>query len=106
MIVSDGIWYLTLKNILDIHQDQINTYGGKSGIRDEDAINGAINEPRQTGYGEDLYPTLFDKSGCLCFCISESQNFIDGNKRTAVVSAITFLRLNAHIDQQILKNFS
>jgi len=86
--------YLSLEQILDFHESVINRYGGTHGIRDRGLLESAIAQPRQSAFQTDIYPTLPEKAAALAFFISENQPFLDGNKRTAAVALVTFLRLN------------
>lgn len=76
------IRYLTIVEILDIHQQVTQRSGGAEGIRDLGALESAIAQPRMTFGGEDLYPTIVDKAAALGFSIVMNHPFIDGNKRT------------------------
>ena len=86
--------YFSFEEILDIHESVINRYGGTHGIRDRGLLESAIAQPRQSAFQTDIYPTLPEKAAALAFFISENQPFLDGNKRTAAVALVVFLRLN------------
>lgn len=88
--------YLTLEIVLDIHEDQLDTFGGGAGIRDQGLLEGAIAAP-QAGFGEEeLYKDVFEKAAVYAYSIAESQPFVDGNKRTGLSSALLFLALNGY----------
>jgi len=91
--------FLTLEQVLVIHEDQIERYGGSHGVRNLALLESAIFRPQSTFGGKDLYVTLFDKASSLLHSILLNHPFIDGNKRTAVVSTITFLELNGYLLQ-------
>lgn len=63
-------------------------------LRDEGALQGAVNQPRQTFGGADLYPSIFDKVAVLVRGIICNHVFTDGNKRTALLAAAIFLQYN------------
>ena len=42
-------------------------------------------------YGKEPYPSIFHQAGAYFFYILKNHPFIDGNKRTALATAITFL---------------
>ena len=86
--------FLTLEQLLVIHEDQIERYGGSSGIRDLGLIESALFRPQSTFGGEDLYPSLFEKAAAFMHSILKNHAFVDGNKRTATVSTLVFLALN------------
>ena len=81
--------YLTVAEVLAIHADLIETYGGTHGVRDLGQLESALFRP-QTGY----YPDVISEAAALWESLSQNHPFIDGNKRTAFVAAFTFLRLN------------
>lgn len=81
--------YLTLADILSMHEDQIARYGGGEGIRDPGQLEAALFRP-QTGY----YPDLIAEAAALWESLSQNHPFIDGNKRTAFAAMYTFLAIN------------
>src|SRR3990172_10842143 len=88
------IFFITLEQLLTIHEDQIDRYGGSHGIRDLNLLESALFRPQTTFSGEDLYKTIFDKAAALMHSLILNHPFVDGNKRTAVVAAIIFLLQN------------
>lgn len=88
------IFYLTLEQILLVHKDQIEGYGGGRGIRDLALLESAVFRPQTMFNGNDLYPTLFDKAGTLIHSLIINRPFVDGNKRTGIVCMIIFLAIN------------
>lgn len=83
------IRYLTLVEVLDMHEDLIRRYGGSSGVRDIGLIEAALFRP-QTGH----YRDLIQEASALWESLSQNHPFIDGNKRVAFAATSTFLRLN------------
>jgi len=81
--------YLTLHDVLAMHADQIERYGGSSGIRDPGQLEAALFRP-QTGH----YQDLLDEATALWESLSQNHPFIDGNKRTAFAATYTFLAIN------------
>jgi death on curing protein len=77
---------LSPKQILLIHDELIDIYGGSHGIRDRNLLESAIYQPFASYGGIDLYSTIFDKSAALLRSMINNHPFIDGNKRTAIVS--------------------
>jgi death-on-curing protein len=80
--------YIRVDDILAIHADQIERYGGGKGIRDAGLLEAALFRP-QTGY----YPTLIDEAAALWESLSQNP-FVDGNKRTAFAATYVFLAIN------------
>lgn len=85
---------LTKEQILLLHSQLIENFGGSSDIRDEALLDSAINTPFQTYDGEELYPTLLDKASRLCFGLVKNHPFVDGNKRIGTHSMLVFLAIN------------
>jgi len=88
--------FLSIKLVLALHQDQINTFGGSSGIRDIGLLDSALKMPQQTFGGELLHSTIYEQAAAYLFHISRNHPFIDGNKRTACDAMQTFLELNGY----------
>ena len=85
---------LTKNQILLLHKQLINHYGGTHGIRDEALLNSAISAPGQTFDGKDLYPTVQDKAVRLCYGLIQNHPFYDGNKRIGALALLITLDLN------------
>lgn len=81
--------YLTVIEVLAIHADQIERYGGAHGVRDPGQLEAALYRP-QTGY----YADLIDEAAALWESLAQNHPFIDGNKRTAFAVTYTFLVIN------------
>lgn len=81
--------YLTTVEVLAIHTDQIERYGGAHGVRDPGLLESALYRP-QTGY----YADLIEETAALWESLSQNHPFVDGNKRTAFAAAYTFLAIN------------
>jgi death-on-curing protein len=81
--------YLTVVEVLAIHEDQIERYGGAVGVRDRGLLEAALFRP-QTGY----YGDLIDEAAALWESLSQNHPFMDGNKRTAFAVTYTFLVIN------------
>ena len=81
--------YLTVAEVLAMHADQIDRYGGSHGVRDPGLLEAALFRP-QTGY----YADLIEEAAALWESMSQNHPFIDGNKRTAFAATYTFLAIN------------
>ncbi|MBY0507486.1 MAG: type II toxin-antitoxin system death-on-curing family toxin [Bryobacteraceae bacterium] len=81
--------YLTLPDVLAMHADQIERYGGSHGLRDPGLLESALFRP-QTGYYEDLV----EEAAALWESLAQNHPFIDDNKRTAFAATYTFLAIN------------
>jgi len=81
--------YLTVIEVLAIHEDQIARYGGSDDVRDRGLLEAALYRP-QTGY----YADLIEEAAALWESLAQSHPFLDGNKRTAFAVTYTFLAIN------------
>ena len=81
--------YLTVVEVLAIHADQIERYGGSHGVRDLGLLEAALYRP-QTGYSVDL----IEEAAALWESLAQNHAFIDGNKCVAFAAMYTFLAIN------------
>lgn len=81
--------YLTVIEVLMIHDDQIERYGGGTGMRDRGLMEAALFRP-QTGY----YADLIEEAAALWESLAQNHPFNDGNKSTAFAITYTFLAIN------------
>ena len=81
--------FLSLAEVLAIHTDQIEKYGGSHGIRDPGQLESALFRP-QSGY----YDNEIQQAAAVWESLSQNHPFIDGNKRTAFAVTYTFLLMN------------
>ncbi|MEM8817621.1 MAG: type II toxin-antitoxin system death-on-curing family toxin [Pseudomonadota bacterium] len=88
-MLSDAVQYLTLEEVLVIHERLIDRFGGATGIRDQGLLESALYRP-QTGY----YGDLASMAAALFESLLLNHAFVDGNKRIAFFAADVFLRLN------------
>ena len=91
--------FLTLDEVLSLHDDQIRRYGGSGGVRDLGLLQSAMGSVSATFGGAFLHETKFEMAAAYLYGVCRNHPFLDGNKRTAVASALTFLEMNgAEID--------
>lgn len=88
--------YLTAPQILFIHSRLIDETGGSHGLRDIGLLTSAVERPKATFDGEDLYPTIHAKAAALMESLVGNHPFIDGNKRVGITAAALFLQFNDH----------
>lgn len=74
----------------------IDASGGSHGTRDRGRLESAITSMRQEVFGQELYAGIFEKAGALTRGIIGDHPFVDGNKRTGMMSALIFLNLNGY----------
>ncbi len=86
--------FLTLDEVMEIHRDQIERYGGTLGVRDVALLQSALAAP-QSGFGDQyLHGDLFEMASAYLFHVVQNHPFLDGNKRVGTAAALTFLELN------------
>jgi death-on-curing protein len=81
--------YLTLPEVLAVHADQIERYGGRPGVRGPGHLEAALFRPK-TGH----YVDLIEEAAALWESLALYHPFIDANERTAFASTYTFLTIN------------
>ena len=81
--------YLTQQEVLAIHADQIERYGGSPGVRDLGLLDAALYRP-QTGY----YADLVEQAAALWESLGQNHPFVDGNERVSFAATYTFLAIN------------
>ena len=86
--------FLTLAEVLEMHQDQMRRYGGHPGIRDLDLLKSALAMPRAGIGAEYFHKDIVEMAAAYLFHIVRNHPFTDGNKRTGTVAALVFLALN------------
>lgn len=87
--------FLSLEDVLFIHSQEISTAGGEPNTRDEEAVKACVEAPKASFGGEYLY-NIFEMATSYISCFVFRHPFVDGNKRTALASALTFLYLNGY----------
>lgn len=90
------IIFLTLDEILAIHDYQLENFGGAAGLREEKLLDSALAMPSSTFDGAYLHPTIIDMAAAYLFHLVENHPFVDGNKRVGAMSAAVFLDLNGY----------
>lgn len=86
--------FLGLDEVLEIHRDQIERYGGAPGIRDIGLLQSALAVPASGFGGRYLHGDVFEMAAAYLFHIVQDHPFLDGNKRTGAVAALVFLMMN------------
>lgn len=97
MSTTDDPLFLSVEEVVALHEDQLHLFGGSDGIRDEGALDSAVAMPASTFDGAFLHEDLFHMAAAYAFHIAENQPFIDGNKRTALNAALVFLDINGWV---------
>ena len=87
--------YLSVADILDIWGN-IFLKEVRPGIRSYDLLESAVNKPKISFGGQDLYEGVITKAVVLCEAMIKNHPFIDGNKRTSVMAMLAFLESNGY----------
>lgn len=87
------IW-VPKETVLGVHAKSLVAYGGSEGVRDDGMLMSALGRPENLdAYGN---PDAFELAAAYAFGIARNHPFVDGNKRTAFLTAALFLELNGY----------
>lgn len=86
--------FLTIEEVIALHQRQLDRFGGGSGMRDRGLLESAVAQPQASFAGALVHDGLFAMAAAYLFHIVSNHPFVDGNKRTGLLAATTFLHLN------------
>ena len=86
--------FLQVADVLLLHSDQVELYGGEHGVRDLALLESAVAQAQAGFGGERLHRDLFAMAAAYLFHIVRNHPFLDGNKRTGAVAALVFLDIN------------
>jgi death-on-curing protein len=89
--------YISLFTVLQIRTKLAAQVGDSFDVLNIDSLKSALAAPRQSMFGEDLNPTVWDKAATLLFLLIKNHPFYDGNKRIAMLAVTEFLRRNGWI---------
>ncbi|MFF3318181.1 type II toxin-antitoxin system death-on-curing family toxin [Streptomyces sp. NPDC003035] len=84
--------YLSAEDVLVIAEHAVDDQ--KVLVRDAGLLESAVHRPSAAMFGEEAYPDLVDKAAALLQSLAVNHPFVDGNKRTAWLSCVTFLAMN------------
>lgn len=97
--------YLSEVDILALHYAAVGRYGGLAGVRDRAALESCLAQPRTAVFGTERFASAAEKAAAYCFFVAHLHPFHDGNKRTAFLASLHFLRVNgvpAAFDEEIM----
>lgn len=95
--------FLTRAAVDVIHEASLRRFGGADGIRDENALESALAQPMHAFHYREA--DLFQIAATYAFHIAENQPYIDGNKRTGLLSALNFLAQNGFVADRPVDEF-
>jgi death-on-curing protein len=90
----DDCVHLSIDIVREIQGEVIKQFGGLNGVRDENLLASAVLTPQSSFGGKSPYADIIEVAAAYLFYICKNHPFLDGNKRTAMMAAIVFLRLN------------
>jgi len=93
-VSASEIIFLTLDDVLLLHDLQLERYGGATGIRERPLLEFAIHMAQASFDGTYVHNNLYEMAAAYAFHIAENQPFVDGNKRTALAATLVFLDMN------------
>lgn len=89
------IEYLSVEEVIAMHDLFLQKFGGLPSIRDINLLSSAVETPKSSMFGRDLYPTIYDKAAAYLYHIVCNHPFNDGNKRTGFGASLLFLKANS-----------
>jgi death-on-curing protein len=90
----ENCFHLSTDSVREIHAEALKQFGGLNGVRDENLLASAVLAPQSTFGGRSPYAGVVEVAAAYLYYICRNHPFLDGNKRTAMMTAIVFLRLN------------
>ncbi|MHB8917209.1 MAG: type II toxin-antitoxin system death-on-curing family toxin [Desulfocucumaceae bacterium] len=90
----EDIVFLSLAEVIEVHRDQVERYGGHQGLRDYDLLCSAIAVPEATYGGVYLHSDIFEMAAAYLYHICKNHPFVDGNKRAGLACSLVFLEMN------------
>jgi len=95
--------YLSIEEVFTIYERMIRIGGGRGDVHDFTLFHSAVERPKATFLGRDLYPDIYNKAAALLHSLVKNHPFDDGNKRTAYYSTKRFFYINGYILEAKLK---
>jgi death on curing protein len=86
--------FLSIEDVLSLHADQVNLFGGNHGVRDLGLLESAVAQPKAMFGGKFLHKDLFEMAAAYLFHLVQNHPFLDGNKRSGAMAALVFLDFN------------
>jgi death-on-curing protein len=93
-VTADEPIFLDVEDVLEVHADQLEVFGGGAGLRDRGLLESAVAQPQASFGGAFAHNGLFAMAAAYLFHIVQNHPFVDGNKRVGLLAAIVFLDVN------------
>lgn len=109
--MKSEIRYLSVQEVIAINVAVIQKYslGEQIGVKDNGLLESAVLRPQSSAFGNDAYPTIFEKAAALFESLGQNHPFQNANKRTAFTALLIFLRYNNFkftMDQKAAEDFT
>ena len=88
------IEYLSIEQVIELHDEMLKRYGGLPGIRDKNLLWSAIDAPKAAMFGQEMYPSVYEKATAYLYHLVCNHPFNDANKRTGYAFMLVFLEVN------------
>lgn len=91
--------YLSSQEVIAINVAMIQRYspGEHIGVKSSDLLESSVQRPMSSAFGEDAYPTVFEKAAALFESLGQNHPFQNANKRTAFAALVIYLRYNGYV---------
>ena len=89
------IEYLTIEQVIELHDEMLKRYGGLPGIRDKNLLWSAIDAPKAAMFGQEMYLSIYEKAAAYLYHLVCNHPFNDANKRTGFAVTLIFLEVNS-----------
>jgi death-on-curing protein len=89
--------YLGVDAVLAIHAEVLTAHGGGAGLRDRSLLESAVAAPQASFGGEALIRDTVEIAAAYLYYLCRNHPFVDGNKRTALATALVFLKANGRL---------
>jgi death on curing protein len=93
-VTPEDCVHLSVEIVREIHAEALERFGGSAGVRDENLLASAVLTPQSSFGGKSPYADIIEVAAAYLYYLCGNHPFVDGNKRTAMMAAIVFLRLN------------
>lgn len=88
------IEYLTIEQVIELHDEMLKRYGGLPGIRNKNLLWSAIDAPKAAMFGQEMYPSVYEKAAAYLYHLVCNHPFNDANKRISFTVTLVFLEVN------------
>ena len=85
--------FLSVEDVLSLHEDAIDAWGGTHGIRDRGLLESAVGAAMNVAL-YDAAADVYDVAAAYAYHVAQNQPFLDGNKRAGLAAAAAFLFVN------------